>query len=191
MWALPTAEGDVPVVLDSDRGSRSVDVVRERTLCLSLVALKGQGLSQHEVFAIADSWHLWAHLTVEENDFVLEPAPEHQDLVNHAWRFEGAAVLAWALGLVRHLPFPDTPVDSGSVTEAVVTHVARGTGLLLRPRVDLLDAADVAQRCALLHAAGGAPGLHPGVLHERTLAFDWLLPRIPRERQQPPPATTA
>jgi hypothetical protein len=51
-------------------------------------------------------------------------------------------------------------------------------GLTLRPRAELLDAADIAQRCRLLAVSGAAPGLHPGVLHERRVAFDWLLPSV-------------
>jgi hypothetical protein len=176
MWGLPLVEGEVPVAVEAGRGSRTVEVVRQRALSLTLVALKGQGLSQHEVFAVADAWDLWDHLSIEENDFVLDPAPHRQDLVNHAWRFEGVQVLAWSLGMVRHLAFPDTVVDSGAITQLVVRSIAPGApgSMSLRPRHELLDAADIAWRCRALVAAGAAGALHAGIVHERGVAFDWL-----------------
>lgn len=184
LWGLPSVEGDpaaldLVTVVDVTRGARSPELVRQRLLSLALVALKGEGLSQHEVFAIADAWELWDHLSVEENDFVLEPSPDRQALVNHAWRFEGVQVLAWSLGLIRHLAFPDTVVDTGAITALVVRDIAPyelAAALVLRPRTDLLDAADIARRCQLLVDAGSSGSLHPGIVFERNVAFDWLLP---------------
>jgi hypothetical protein len=195
MWAVPTvvfengAEADV--VVAADRTVHGAGAIRWRAMSLALIALKGQGLSQHEVFGIADGWDLWDHLTLEENDFVLDPAPAPQELVNAAWRFEGVQVLAWAVGLVRHLAFADTPVDSGAITELVITSIA-GAGppaadqvaeaWTVRPLAELLDGADVARRLALVSraavAAGIDPVVHPGIAHERDLAFSWLLPPI-------------
>jgi hypothetical protein len=184
MWGLPaieTADGDIPVVLDADRGGREPAEIGRRAQCLVLVALKGQGLSQHEVFAIADAWELWEDLSLEENDFILDPSPDDQAMRNAAWRFEGVQVLAWSLGLIRHLAFADTPADTGKITETVLTQIAGAdpTGWTVRTRAEVLDAADVAVRCQVLLDAGAGAALHPGLVHERAVAFDWLVPPAP------------
>jgi Domain of unknown function (DUF4272) len=179
-----------PVILASDRGVRTAEEIRWRALSLCLVALKGQGLSQHEVFGIADAWDLWDHTTLEENDFILDPAPAEQELLNAAWRFEGVQVLAWAVGLARHLAFADTPVDSGVMTELTLRAIAGsgpGGGAIwaqwpMRSVAELLDGADVARRLDIIAraaiAAGADPVVHPGIAHERNAAFDWLLPAV-------------
>jgi hypothetical protein len=206
LWAVPTVSfsnsssapsgsphDQVPVIVGADRRVQPAAAIRWRAMSLALVALKGQGLSQHEVFGIADGWDLWDHLTLEENDFILDPSPTAQEMVNAAWRFEGVQVLAWAAGLVRHLAFADTPVDTGAMTELVVVSIA-GSGepealgasvadsWTLRPQGELLDGADIARRLAVVSqaalAAGVNPVVHPGIAHERDLAFGWLLPAL-------------
>lgn len=176
MWAVPLTAEPAPVVVSASVALRTAVEVRGRVLAASLCALKGQGLSQHEVFAMADALSVWDALTLAENDFVLDPAPPSSELVQAAWRFEAVNILLWALGPVRHLAFPDAVVDSGALTAAVLQFASadpRG----LRDEKELLDAADVALRLRLLSRAVQPPpaGMLAGVVHERALAFDWLL----------------
>ena len=176
----------VPIVQSANVGVRGISDVVGRAKSLCLVALKGQGLTQHEVFAFADAYEVWNSLTLEENDFVLEPAPEHHELVQYAWKYEGLWVLEWAMGAVRHLAFPDEPCDHAEAARRFVASIVMAESpLALRPMKDLLDAADVARcldavsRTLRKNPAVGAPGrLHHGVVHERGSAFSWLVSEV-------------
>ena len=186
LWAVEADVSAVPVVESRNVGVRSIDDVVGRAKSLCLVALKGQGLTQHEVFAFADAYGVWESLTLEENAFVLEPAPEHHELVQYAWKYEGLWVLEWALGAVRHLAFPDEPCDHAEAARRFVASIVMTESPLeLRPMKDLLDAADIARcldaisRSLRANPVEGAPGrLHHGVVHERGSAFGWLVSEV-------------
>ncbi len=183
MWAISVDLGAVPVPLTSEVAIPSLDAVTGRAKALALCSLKGQGLTQFEVFAFADAYEVWDHLTIAENDYILDPSPSSDADTNNAWRYEGLKVLEWCLALVPHLGFPDKPGDSGAAIKICIEElcVATGTSPQLRPVKELLDAADVA-RClnvvarALAQSGAAMPsGLHPGVAHERDAVFAWLL----------------
>lgn len=193
MWAV-LADGtavapdgplhEVPVVLSDDVVLRSSTETIGRLHALTLLSLKGQGLTQYETFAYADAHGVWDSFTVAENDFVLDPDPPREQLVQQAWRYEGAVVLQWAVGVHRHLAFPDQPTDPATVVGRTLESVAGAVepdSLALRPDKDLLDAADIA-RCLAALAAGARGsgsampgGVHPGVVYEREQAFRWLI----------------
>lgn len=179
MWGVPLTAEEAPVVTADSVVWRSVSAVRARILAFSLGALKGQGLSQAEVFAMADALSVWDALTVAETDFILDPEPSAPELVQAAWRFEAVNVLLWAVSSVRHLAFPDGVVDSGRLT-SIVLALGPSDSLALRAEQELLDAADVAARLDLLSRAVSPPpaGLLAGVVHERAAAFAWLMGRV-------------
>jgi Domain of unknown function (DUF4272) len=187
LWGLDIDLSPLPVPTVDTHGTRDIVAVVGRAKALCLLALKGQGLSIRESFAFADAYEVWQHLTVDENDFVLDNEAAPQTLVQYAWRFEGLRVMEWALGLVKHLSFPIDPADSAKATELcmqeiLVPHV--GTTLELRPAKELLDAADITMSLSVITAAilamPEAPvALHPGVVHERMSAFNWLVHKVP------------
>ena len=186
MWAVEADVSAVPVVESANVGVRSIADIVGRAKSLCLVALKGQGLTQHEVFAFADAYAVWDALTVEENDFVLEPAPERPELVQYAWKYEGLWVLEWALGAVRHLAFPDAPCDHAEAARRFIASIVMAEApLAVRPMKELLDAADVA-RCldavSLSLRANPVEGaerhLHHGVVHERGSVFRWMVREV-------------
>lgn len=187
LWGLDVDLSPLPVPTAETHATRDIVAVVGRAKALCLLALKGQGLSQRESFAFADAYEVWDHLTVPENDFVLEHEPTREELVQYAWRFEGLRVMEWALGLVRHLSFPVDPADPARTTELCVHEILAphlGTTLELRSAKELFDAADVARSLAVITAAVAAMPdapvvLHPGVVHERMSAFDWLVPELP------------
>ena len=183
LWGVDADLDAVPVVELATVRVRTVAEVAARAKSLCLVALKAQGLSQHEVFAFADAYEVWDGLTLAENDFVLDPAPERADEVQFAWRYEGLWVLEWALGLVRHLAFPDEPCDHAEAAKRCIESIAASGAPTPRLRADkeLLDGADVSRVLDALAATsraqghGAGPGtLHHGVAHEREVAFGWL-----------------
>ena len=177
MWMVPLIEGEPPVVTSADVIISAPVAVRGRALVYVCCALKAHGLSQAEVFAMADTFGLWDALTPSEHDFVLNPTPEPDEVIQAAWRYEAADVLLWALGQRRHLPFPDAATDPSKVTASAITTAQ--TTASLRAQKELLDAADIAWRLRLVCLAADAPpaALNAGVVHERAAAFDWLLGR--------------
>jgi hypothetical protein len=186
LWAIKADVSAIPILTTDQVDLPSLAAVVGRAKALALCSLKGQGLTQHEVFAFADAYEVWDHLTIAENDYVLDPDPESLEDTNYAWRYEGLKALEWCLGLVRHLGFPDQASDPADAIKICIESLcARSTELALRSPKELLDAADIA-RCvdAVAHvvAATGEPmpsGLHAGVAFERQSAFAWLTQATP------------
>ena len=183
LWRIDTDLTLLPIVRAPSTMRSSAEVC-ERAAATALTALKGQGLSQLEVFAFADAYELWGVLSVEENDFILDGDPTPTDLVRYAWEYEQTFVLEWALGLIAHLRLPDAPVSNGRVTELLMTRVlslpsdARPS---VRPPKELADSADVALALQAIASVPLAPGESPpaglvrSVVEERAAAFRWLL----------------
>ena len=183
LWRIDTDLTLLPIVRAPSTMRSSAEVC-ERAAATALTALKGQGLSQLEVFAFADAYELWGVLSVEENDFILDGDPTPTDLVRYAWEYEQTFVLEWALGLIAHLRLPDAPVSNGRVTELLMTRVlslpsdARPS---VRPPKELADSADVALALQASASVPLAPGESPpaglvrSVVEERAAAFRWLL----------------
>ncbi len=179
LWGIEADLTLLPIV----RGPLNVvdaDLVCGRAAACVLVALKGQGLSQVEVFAFADAYAVWPSLTADEDDFVLDDSPPSTLLVRFAWRYEQAFVYEWALGLVAHLRFPDAEVNTGRVTENLMQRVLT-TSTHDRPTVrtakELADSADVAFALQAIAASSDPPplGMLRSVVEERAAAFEWLL----------------
>ena len=187
LWGLDVDLSPLPVPTLETHATRDVVEVVGRAKALCLLALKGQGLSMRESFAFADAYEVWDHLTVPENDFVLEHEPTQEDLVQYAWRFEGLRVMEWALGLVKHLSFPVDVADPAKATELCIHKILApevGTTLEVRTPKELLDAADVTFSLSVITAAirdlpDSPVALHAGVVHERMTAFRWLVPNLP------------
>lgn len=182
MWAVDADVDALPVLIDADASIRSSGATVGRAKALCLCSLKGQGFTQHETFAFADAYEVWDHLSVIENDFVLDPSPSRDDLVQNAWLCEGLWALEWALGVARHLAFPDQPADTGEATRLCIERLCAAREVpQLRGHKDLLDALDVVAAldalCDAARAQGiASPGnLHAGVVFERRRALGWLV----------------
>jgi hypothetical protein len=178
LWNVPAA---IPVEVFPVPMSQSFDIahpatIRGRAMACVLIALRGQGLSQLETFAFADAYDVWPHLTVEEHDFVLTEEPSGDALLQHAWAYERAWVLMWAIHQVQHLAFADTPVDTSQVVETLISKVATVDASQFGYRLpkELYDAADIAW-CAEIVAANAATSMNPSVVHERAQAFREVL----------------
>ncbi len=153
-----------------------VAAVRGRALACCAMALRGQGLSQLEAFAFADAYEVWDHFTLAEHDFILTEEPGGTDMLQAVWNYERLWVFLWAFGLVRHLAFSDTQVDSSVAIEMCISGVATVPveTLQLRPMKELLDSADVAWCSEAVVRAADTP-MHRSVVHERAMAFRELI----------------
>lgn len=177
MWALPLPDVPSPVLTADAVSIRTAANVRVHTLLQCLLGLKGQGLSQREVFAFADAYGLWEAMNVEEHDYVLDDASGRSVDVQMAWRYERVNVLLWALARVRHLHLPDQVVDPAAMLSAALPALTDPSIASLRAKTDLVDAADLAIRLEAL-ATAGVGTLNRGVVHERAQAFRWLCPPV-------------
>jgi hypothetical protein len=178
MWGV---EAEVPVAVlavpsESSSVVAAVTAIRGRALACCAVALRGQGLSQLESFAFADAYEVWDHFTLAEHDFILTEEPSGTDMLQAVWNYERLWVHLWALGLVRHLAFSDTQVDSALAIETCISGLATVPveKLQLRPVKELLDGADVAW-CSAAVVRAAETSMHPSVVHERAVAFRELL----------------
>lgn len=162
---------------------RSKEEVALRTLCLLLVAAKGEGLRQEIVEDVLESYDLRPHLTPKELAFVLDNSPSQHDRIQFTWRHEAAWTLLWALGFVAEL---GKPVQACDVNFAASTMTERTTSQFiedskLRPIADILDQADLiyryhwAVRNARLKGQQIPAALDPGVTQERHHALNWLV----------------
>jgi hypothetical protein len=151
--------------------NRSKEEVALRTLCLLLVAAKGEGLGQEIAERVLDFHELRPHLTPKELAFVLDTSPSEHDLIQFVWRHEAAWTLLWALGFAAVLGKPAQICD---VEFAAKTMAKRTTPQFiedseLRPIADILDQADLiyryhwAVRNAGLKGQQVPAGLDPGV----------------------------
>jgi Domain of unknown function (DUF4272) len=180
MWAVPaTIPVDVLAVPTEDLATSvaTAEFLRGRALAAAVLALRGQGLSQLESFAFADAYSVWDHFTVSENDFILTEEPLGEAMLNAAWSYERLWVYLWAFGLVRHLAFADTQVDTAVAIRTCISGLATAPieSLSVRPIKELLDGADVAW-CSAAVIRAGATTMQPSVVHERAAAFDDILP---------------
>jgi hypothetical protein len=162
---------------------RSKEEVALRTLCLLLVAAKGEGLDQEVVEGVLESYELRSHLSPNELTFVLDNSPSQHDKIQFTWRHEAAWTLLWALGFVTEL---GKPVQICDVNFAVSTKLERTTSQFiedseLRPIADILDQADLIYRYhwavtnARMKGQQIPAALDPGVTQERHYALNWLI----------------
>src|SRR5262249_16959283 len=122
-------------------------------------------------------------LTPKESSFLEAVAPEQQQIVNFAWRYEALFLLQWALGLVPDLPHPSRICDVRAVARTMLDiseddFLAKAA---LRPNAAVLDALDLhfrlhwAVRQARLDGKDGAKDVDAGVILERHHALNWLV----------------
>jgi hypothetical protein len=187
--AILRAEG-VPVLASlpviettAEALKRSKEEVALRTLCLLIVAAKGEGLEEDVVERVLKSYELQPYLTPKELAFVLDNSPSQHDRVQFIWRYEAASTLLWALCFVDQL---GKPVQMCDVKFAVATMTERTTSQFiedseLRPIADILDQADLiyryhwAVRDAHLKGQQIPAALNPDVTEERHYALNWLI----------------
>jgi hypothetical protein len=178
-----------PVISAAEVQWRPAPEVAGRALALVTVAIyaeslrKGQPLSVEllqERLPIA-----FEHLSPKEKAFLRNSEADAESLEQMSWRYESAALLAWALGLFSLRPFPDRVCDAGklaltlqnSITAAYLEQRAR-----LRSANELLDMLDLHYRLhwltreAELGRLEELPlGLEPDVVMERHYALNWLV----------------
>jgi hypothetical protein len=188
---LRTLEVAVPPSLPPVVGEVEVEVrdpaeVAQRCSALFACALRAESLAHGDPLTSERILELLptalSAMSPKERAFFTAEAPEQQDIVDHGWRYEALAVLAWALRIIDELPAPggicDVPQLAKTMLaldQSVFVHTAR-----LRPTPEILDALDRHFRLhrvttdARVRDADPPAELHPGVVQERHYALNWL-----------------
>ncbi len=175
-----------PVIAVTEVNLRSSQEVAARLLALFAVALRAEFLSEEKALS-ADDIRLRLPLalvaaTPRELAFLDDGAPEAHDLAQFGWRYEGVNLLAWAIGLIDELPFPDDICDVGKLASLVLDADAEQllSAAALRPAAELIDALDLhyrlhwAVRQAHIDGKDDPDGVVSGVVLERHYALNWL-----------------
>lgn len=174
----------LPVVgPDPEIGIRTESEVQSRTLCLLVVALKGEGLEQETVDKLIAEYELDGLFSPKEAEFIRDSESSTQDRINATWRYEAAWVALWALGFVDELDRPDHIVDAA----AAVTFMGERrpeqfrNDAVLRPANQILNQADLIYRYhwavvdARVNGKEMPAGLERGVVYERHYTLNWLI----------------
>jgi hypothetical protein len=160
--------------------------VSARTVSLLIAAVRAESLSEGTPIASTQLRKKFppylVKLTPKEGAFIDKEAPERTEVVQFAWRYEGAFLLEWALGLAPDLHFPericDVPKTARILMTAAVENLAE-RAKLLEPTL-ILDALDLHFRLhwyvrqKRLDGKELPPGLDGGVIAERHHALNWL-----------------
>nr|WP_245293789.1 DUF4272 domain-containing protein [Rhizobium bangladeshense] len=180
---VPTID-HLPIIdTESSSTRRDNKAVVQRAIALAIVAVKGETGDHAMGQILIRQFDAAGFLTPKERAFMDDPNPSEQDRVNFTWRYEGAHVMLWALGITPELERPDHICDVPFIAD---TLRELGTdGLMrrakLRPQKELLDAADLIYRYdwavvnARLKGEDPPAGLDKGVVYERHYALNWLI----------------
>lgn len=175
-----------PVVGLGEACLREPGEVAARMLALFAVALRAEMLATGEaplsLAALGERLPTAVMaLSPQERGFFEDDAADAQAIANFGWRYEGAALLQWALGLSGSLAAATAICDVPAVARIALAHgEADGAVPALRPMTELLDALDAHYRMhwvvrqARRDDVEASAGLNPGVVYERHHALNWL-----------------
>lgn len=184
---LAVPAGLPPVIAEVEVQLRTPREVAERCLALFLCALRAESLASEAPIPLAELRARiplgWAATTPVERAFLEAEAPTRQEIVDHVWRYESLALLAWAARVIPELPLPlavcDVPALARALFDLDATAFVRDAHL--RDVGVLLDALDLHFRLhwattdARLAEVPPPAGLEPGVVQERHHALNWLV----------------
>ncbi len=173
----------LPVIADTAQSlHRSNQEVAERALALMIVAVKGETADQALINEVIADYGAMGLFTPVEQTFIDAVDLTPDDYAQMSWRYEGVAVLLWAIGLIDTLPPPHQIIDAAELGNVFRTLGPEGlrTNAKLRPQSELLDMADFYYRLhwaavdARVNNMPAPDGLHPGITYERLYALNWL-----------------
>lgn len=176
-----------PVLAEDEVRLRSPDEVAGRALALFLVAVRAESVATNAPIPVTelkrDMPLALPWLSPAERTFLDDATPSTSDTAQFAWRYEGLALLEWALGLADVLSWPEAICDvPETARRAISLHgESRMRGAGLRPVSEILDALDLHYRLhwlvrqARIDGKPAPAGLDSGVILERHYALNWLV----------------
>lgn len=185
--SLTAAASLPPVIAESEVELRSASAVAERVMALFAVGVRAESLASKSPMScdeIMQRLGLSEHaLSPAERKFIVDRTPTQKDIVQFGWCYECAYTLAWAVGVIDTLPFPNAICHVELIAQKLLKLGINGiqASARLRPTAELLDCLDLHQRLHWIVRQAQvekktAPGpLEPGVILERHRAMNWLV----------------
>ena len=176
-WYLPVIEDE------KEARRRSKEEIARRSLCLLVIAAKGEGVEQPILERLASEYGLAGQFTPKERAFFADRTPSQHDKVQFGWRYEAAWILLWALGYVESLSKPTAICDVPRADRTMRERTAKSfiADSKLRNIGEILDQADLIYRYhwatvdAGLNEKPAPAALNPDVVQERHHALNWLI----------------
>ena len=176
--SLPPVASEVEVEL---RGLRDV---AGRCMALLASARRADSINAGQPIAVAELQAAiplgFASLSPNERAFMDNQTPGEGDTMPLVWRYEAIVPLAWSIGALSSLPFPERQCDVGALTQTMFGVM---TSFTPQPRTaaDVLDALDLHYRLhwattdARVNGRRSPDGVDAGVVAERHYALNWLV----------------
>lgn len=174
----------LPLIEDEISSTRRTEEeVIQRLIALAIVSVKGETGDHAMALGLIKQFNATGYFTPDEQAFIDNTRPSEQDLINMSWRYEGAHVLLWALGIYPDIGRPDAITDVPFMAATLRDLGPDGlrTKGKLRPQAQLLDATDLMYRYHWAVVQAGLDnepvpsGLDGGVVYERHYALNWLI----------------
>lgn len=160
----------------------------ERLLILLAVAFTAYNFDESEkVMDWLKKEQHWKSVSPKEKEFFRNPDPGEEEKQTLSWRFEGAHILAWALGKVPSSAEPGSECNKEQINEFLknVPIVGNSTekffnGLQFRPLPDILcemlfyEIANAYFRSLAVQDKENTSQVHPKASSERHLTLSWL-----------------
>jgi hypothetical protein len=170
-----------PLISEEELVLRDRDEVIGRARALLLVALRAESVASEQpmtVQMLLSKMPLAAEeLSPSEQAFLDKEGPTREECAQFIWRYESLYVLAWALGLVKELPFPEKACEPAPLVATVIELKDPA----MRPASEILDALDQTYRLhwhirqQRLKKKGEAKGVDVDVVMQRHHALNWLV----------------
>lgn len=157
--------------------------VLHRAIALAIVAAKGHTGDAAFAYELIERFGAEGFFSPWEQAFIDDPNPDGQSVASSVWRYEGAHVMLWAMGLASDLDRPERNVDVSKLAKTIqnVDMAEWEASGQLRPQEEILDAADLIYRYhwavvnARLAGEQSPSGLDAGIVYERHYALNWLI----------------
>lgn len=171
---------------------RSYEEIAKRAMALMGVSIYSECLAgerksmedaQNFLLDFLDKYDTQDYFSPKEWDYIHNTKPDEKECRAFSWQYEDLFTLAWALGLVDKLDFPDHFCDT-SLPVLALRECTSISKILAKSRPksprELLDACDLIccldQACiyARQHRLPAPAGMKSGVVRERHRALNWL-----------------
>ena len=170
-----------PLISEEELVLRERDEVIGRARALLLVALRAESVASEQpmtVEMLLSKMPLAGEaLSSAEKAFLDKDSPTREECAQQIWRYESLYVLAWALGLVKELPFPEKACEPAGLVATMIEL----KNPAIRPAGEILDALDQTYRLhwhirqQRLKKKSATAGADADVVMERHHALNWLV----------------
>lgn len=178
--SLPPCLGGDELIL------RSAQEVAERDLALMITAVQAEYLQDGNALPAQEYAERcpigFSALSPKEDQFIHNPQPQEQDIINMLWRYEALVVLHWALNWQPSLPNANEICNVSAVVQEAMKQSEQSIPFVtLRARSDILDMLDLyyclhwfARDCQL-NGKEIPNTIDSGIILERHYALNWLV----------------